>query len=761
MTDTSITTAQSENTTSLFDTILNSIGQGQTLWSVLAFFAFIFIFAFCLVMFRTKLNKISLKQIDNFIKVKKYAPSLYIELNDNMEQLRYFIFATRWKCRIVRRYNLMFRGYVGKQLKYAFKEEIRYKISYFSKFDTVKNTIIETNRVLNGFRNDRENKRKELEDFYFVIQNLSFDCVNITEQLLSYCSKVECKNMIVVGSAGNGKTSLLCRATEMAIKYKYPCLMLNSKDIENNNVIDYILEKLPLMWKVKNHPLWFLRFVNFVLFVRRKHLFIIIDAINENDSTEFLKSIGKVNDYFHVFSRVKILLSCRSEYFDYRYKKSFETIEHHPYIFQLSTTDYDERAVKMFFNKYSNHYNVPKFFSANIQNKLSKSLFLMKIFFEVNSNRPHDNLEFQNAEIYKQYIDNVASEHIDIDVHKLIKQISSIMIDQKRYDKVDLLEFNLTVSEKKSLFNMLDNNLIISKTVELGTGISERTAEYLYFVFDEFRDFCIARELVIRSEENEDPEYTVYFETVTHTNNNVMAPLEGILKYGYYHFKKIGRLDLSERIVCTYGKADVQHITCFPRYDREKTYYFDDFGLSLIYMDAKFLEEYEEKYIRNSLRESVYSNLQVLFFLLNNEIVNEKPDLRQYLNIILKESDEVILATLTEKLVEQERYYNNSPQLINSLYKRIDIASAYNGEISNNIKTILLLIFSFESCEWYWMDNGEPIEFEDSLYDSIINEAKCEELKKRVKMLKEHNEHSVLDDIGSIMDFINKYCGKK
>ena len=761
MTDTSIATTQQDNTTSLFDTILDLIGQGQTLWSVLTFIAFLVAFAFCIVWFRSKVNRISKKQIDEFIKVKKYAPSLYVELNDNMEQLRYFVFSSRWKWRIVRRYNLMFRGYVGKQLKNAYKNEICYKISYFSKFDTVKNTIIKTNKTLNDFRNDRKNKRQELEEFYFVVQNLSYDCIKTTEQLLSYCSKMESKNMIVVGSAGNGKTSLLCRATEMAIKYKYPCLMLNSRDIENKNVVDYISEKLPLVWRVNNHPLWFLRIMNFVLHFSRKYLFIIIDAVNENDSSEFLKSIGSVNDYFHGFSRVKILLSCRSEYFDCRYKKLFDSSKHHPDIFQLSTTDYDERAVKMFFSKYSNHYNVPRIFSANVKNKISKSLFLLKIFFEVNSGRPHDNLEFQNAEIYKQYIDKVALEHLDIDVHQLINQISSLMINQKRYDKVDLSELNLTVDEKTSLFNMLDNNLIISKTIELGVGISERTAEYLYFVFDEFRDFCIARELIIRGEDNEDPQYAGYFDTVTHMNKNVMAPLEGILKYGYYHFKKIRRLDLSEKIISVYGKSDVQHVTYFPRYHREKTYYFDDFGLSLIYMDARVLDNFEENYIRNSIRESVRSNVQVMFFLLNNEIVSEKPDLHQYLNIVLKESDEEIISMLIRKLVEQEKYYNDSKELINTLYDRIDFSSSYNGQISDNIKMLLVLIFSFETSEWYWKNNGDPIEFDDSLYDSIINETNCETLKKRVEALKNHNSRTILKNTESISKLIGKYYEKK
>ena len=209
--------------------------------------------------------------------------------------------------------------------------------------------------------------------------------------------------MIVVGSAGNGKTSLLCRATETAIRSQYPCLMISSRDIDNNDTIEYILDKLPLQWKVKNHPCWFLRIINLALLIKRKYLFIIVDAINENDSVNFLNSVGKITDYFSKYSRVKILLSCRSEYFDCRYQKLFKKSDNQPHIFKLNTTDYDERAIHKFFVKYSDYYNVTKSFSENIQNKINKSLLLMRMFFEVNSNRVHDNLEFQNAKIYKQY----------------------------------------------------------------------------------------------------------------------------------------------------------------------------------------------------------------------------------------------------------------------------------------------------------------------------------------------------------------------
>ena len=33
--------------------------------------------------------------------------------------------------------------------------------------------------------------------------------------------------------------------------------------------------------------------------------------------------------------------------------------------------------------------------------------------------------------------------------------------------------------------NVLDDNLVISRKIQAGTGITERTVEYVYFVFDE------------------------------------------------------------------------------------------------------------------------------------------------------------------------------------------------------------------------------------------------------------------------------------
>ena len=728
--------------------LLDFIGQVQTIWSIVAFCVFLLFFSVSLIIFRQKINRLSMSQIKDFRKAKKYIPEIYIELNDNMEHLRCFFFATRWKRRIIRKYNWMFRGYVGKQLKTAYKREIKFYILPFSSMKKIKSIISQTKHVLESFRDEREINREQLGDFYFVISGLSYDCLNKVKELSDMCSMVERKNMIIVGSAGNGKTSLMCRATEMAISNKYPCLLINSRDVEVN-IVDYIVEKLPLLGKVKNHPVWFLKVINALLWLKRKHFFIVIDAINENDRDVFLKTIGNVCDYFEKYSQVKILMSCRSEYFNSRYQKTFENAENKPTVFNLSTSNYDERAIKRFFHVYREHYNVPNFFSQNVKNKLSKSLFLMRIFFEVNSNREPNHLEFQDAEIYKQYVERVAADNPNVDLQKVLNQIVDVMIAQNSYDRVEFSEVNLPLSEKEAFLKLLDNNLLINKTIISGVGISEHSTEYLYFIFDEFRDYCIARRLIILAEKDNDSEYSNFFKIIEKMHINILSPIEGMLKYAYYHFKTQRASELCNKILSLHGTSKIQQINFRRSNERNRTYFFDDFGVALIFMSGKDFETYENEYIKKSMKTSIESHIQILFFLLNNDICNDNPGISYYLNIVLSEKDFEFIENVIIKLLERDPYDYEAPRYIDHIYDRLDYLFEKNGDISDRLKELLLIIFAYDGGEWYYINN-EPIFFDEVVYDELISKVQSAELKEKISKLKERefaNQESTAEDI--------------
>ncbi|MBO5713150.1 MAG: hypothetical protein J6R88_03015, partial [Clostridia bacterium] len=81
---------------SICEVFIETIGQAQTIYSLIVFVCVILVFVACLILFRRNVNKLSKEQINEFKDNKKYIPQLYVELNNNMEKLRYFFFSARW-----------------------------------------------------------------------------------------------------------------------------------------------------------------------------------------------------------------------------------------------------------------------------------------------------------------------------------------------------------------------------------------------------------------------------------------------------------------------------------------------------------------------------------------------------------------------------------------------------------------------------------------------------------------------------------------
>ena len=96
---------------------IDSIGTVQTAWGLIVAVILIAVFIFCVFTFTTIINRTTKAQIQRFQKDGKYIPSIYIELNNSIEYLRYFIFSYKWKYRVIRQYNYLFQGYEAKRLK--------------------------------------------------------------------------------------------------------------------------------------------------------------------------------------------------------------------------------------------------------------------------------------------------------------------------------------------------------------------------------------------------------------------------------------------------------------------------------------------------------------------------------------------------------------------------------------------------------------------------------------------------------------------
>lgn len=330
--------AQKNSFGDIIENGLGWIGNLETLYGVICFAGLFLLFWRAIVLFRKSVNSISLRQVSAFKRNKKYIPELFTELNGNLENLRYFVFSNRWKRRIIREYNRQFSNAQGKEIAHILSNDLlTRKLPYKTNVDDLMGAINQRSKVIEQIKEDKEHNRKKYGEKFFYIREYTYFIPAKLAMLYTRCELLKAKNMVIVGSAGNGKTNLLCSLVENIINNNVPCLFINSRDIDCD-CFDYFAKKL-LPDRLLNAKKVFLSVVSGLLLLSNKYFFVVIDAINENDTEIFASSIGKMIDELSKYKRIKVICSCRSEYFDARYKKYFEKCAAEPYIFALDQVE--------------------------------------------------------------------------------------------------------------------------------------------------------------------------------------------------------------------------------------------------------------------------------------------------------------------------------------------------------------------------------------------------------------------------------------
>ena len=223
---------------------VGSIGDLQTGWWLVTVCIGIALFLALVVTFKSNVNQISRLQLDEFIRVKKYIPELYIELNRNMECLRYFAYADTWKKRIINEYNNMFRDTLGKEATAAINNPIlTKKLRYCSNYKEIKACIQSRKNAIESVTKSTNENRDKFGEYYFRLSDYLYTAPRQLDLLYELCELAEAKATVVVGSAGNGKTNNLCKLVEGIINNKSSCLFINAKKIKVN-CYDYIIEQL-------------------------------------------------------------------------------------------------------------------------------------------------------------------------------------------------------------------------------------------------------------------------------------------------------------------------------------------------------------------------------------------------------------------------------------------------------------------------------------------------------------------------------------
>jgi hypothetical protein len=674
---------------SFFEKVSNIKELSFSLIPVLVFFCFVF---YIITRWQRDINKTSQLRINKLKYTGKYIEDVFIELNDSKELLRYYLHGKKWRLRIINAYNSLFNFYAGDLIKKNIYDKLIFSIpSYTSMKNTKK--YVEKSKLFFATMRDNEGSEGFKDDTsdlsYYAWSSFSrYD--KLIEKIINKIEICNKNHVLALGNAGNGKTNLLCSFSETVMKHGQPCVFIDAKEIKGD-IEEFLIKefKIPVFYNFKINTYLFFIFYSLLLFLKRKYLFVVVDALNENDIEGARDIIKAFFNKLGKYSRIKILVSCRSEYFNERFKNIFNEIDLQFKIIKINKEKYNTRAKEKALINYQKYFEVRGSIFDAAKDKLFSSLLLMRIFFEVSKGKDVNALELRNAEIYKQYIKQTSEKYqehnFSINFQEILDGITLQMIKNNAYDGIPLSNLNLSKEELDMFKSMLDENLIINKKIKEGVGITEREKEIVYFVFDELRDFCISKKLLIDCEQQKQIDYKELFEFLNTLNKNKLSPLEGVLKYAYYYLKNDSpnpkRLIFCEKLLAEFGNPINDDIYYF------RNNIFSNFSILMILADNTNIEEFELKHICKSMkRTSDFWNM--LSILINNELSRCGLTVEIFLIILLRyttDSIRDIIFNMTRK--ENYRITDESKELDNFCSKIL-----HQDSISNEIKWILIIM---------------------------------------------------------------------
>lgn len=731
-----------EKASGLMDVMVNMFSLVVFLLGGVGIISFLFI--------STKLvNSTSRKKIDELKKNRKYIPELYVELDDTLEVLRYYVYSNLkfgfirafcWKARLVNDYYTI----VGKNFL---------KKWLFGVFQSKRALLYDIDINVRKYKYySREKGKKEVDPCFPDKEYLETSSYYwIYKKLRGLKKKAEIlssESVLVVGSAGNGKTNLLCRIAEILLKLNKKVVYINARDI-TEDIYDYIKKQLRFFWPLNKWGHW-----TVLLYVRFYHPFFIIDAINENDNKDFSREFFEFIDEITA-RKAKIIISSREEYFKERFSNDISEMNFKPNLLKFSsryyennTSEFLSRRQNTIIARYAKAFNV-KVPSDFVAHQLFRSLLFLRLYFEVYRNNQSPVTSLYRHKIYKKYIDNCTQqydEYSQLKLKQMLDRIPQLMITQGKYDNLKVSDVTDDYESIRLFRRFSDDNFLTSrKIIENKNSITEDDPEVISFTFDELRDYCLARSLV----KNCDNEKII--EVLESFDNAVSSPFEGVVHYVYIDAKENNKLEL-----CQYIISFVFEPIEYP-YNTENHF---DWGLEIIFDTGSSLNDFEKTYLHYCLlkKEQLLNASYYFFFQERNNLECKFSDLMKILYAVsdMSELKKIMKPYCVNQYINGDIYSGHNEQKTHNFLRRLKIC--HEKKICAGFVELLymsILLFDGNGSIGYIL---ECYHDKNMYLDSIVNKTNCDELKLLAIDLSTKNMYNFTNDefIEELENFLNE-----
>ena len=309
------------------------------------------------------------------------------------------------------------------------------------------------------------------------------------------------KLVIIKSVAGHGKTNLLCDFTErFLLKKKHKCLYIPAREFNylgEQETIEVAIARI-IFSEFDYQFSDILRLIKFEKSI--DHLFILIDGINEHRNMALFSTALEQFIKRSISYNVKIILTCRSEYFNERFGNllsidNISVIDMDEWKYTYNIPDvYQNTLISGYFTEFNIQMTSDEV-SSEIAAVFYKDKLLLRIFCEAFENeRPTEYLDnIYRFEIFNRYHEKNLNTISGLD-HSLTEIIAWIL----NHDEfIDIPIKKLSKEANKVIEEIAHENVILRKDIIVVPGLAFGRSEVINFVYDEFRDFLIASHILL------------------------------------------------------------------------------------------------------------------------------------------------------------------------------------------------------------------------------------------------------------------------
>lgn len=443
---------------------------------------------------RQKLYKKSLDELTANKYSKKYIPDIYTEIPELKEKIRYFSLPTLFFKKFLNNFinfdytylnsildktqlkKLNFKKYENKSLENLeeIKIFIKKNISYLEKLSHFE------------ILSEDEMNRPPLSYLkYKLMNNLGFKL----EEFLKILELFESKTLLLIDNAGKGKTTFLCNIVEnLYFKRNIDCIFISAYKIQDGDIIQYLTKDF------YDYP----SFINKLEYMAKKDkkiITFIIDGLNENDNLKkFSRNLVHFIETVQEKENLKIILSCRREYLDERFKELVFFNHENKITFIENIFKIESFLEYEYIDNYFRYFNIEAFPSFEVKEKLMENPLLLRFFCEAYQGcNCSEILSLYKYGLFVTYTENKIKSLEEKgqnvgELENIFQIISKYMLETKTFSQIPI---NI-IKNNNFIKEIIYEDIIFKDGLKKIMSCMGRTIEVLSYTFDEYRDYHLA-----------------------------------------------------------------------------------------------------------------------------------------------------------------------------------------------------------------------------------------------------------------------------